>query len=116
MFVRGHGPASAQKETRVYPHARVPKTVWKCKGSGIRVQPPQNSAIAGPRFVLIFVPPNHLMVFYAGSEVGSPHPISARLRRLTGGERSIPACSLALNFLIALRDLIVHNLDFQNQA
>jgi hypothetical protein len=36
--------------------------------------------------------------------------------RLIWGGRSIPACSLALNFLIALRDLIVHDLDFQNQT
>src|SRR6266853_985371 len=52
MFVRGHGPASAQKETRVHPHAGVPKTGWKYKGNGIRVQSPQNSAIAGPRSIL----------------------------------------------------------------
>lgn len=35
---------------------------------------------------------------------------------LLWGARSIPGCSLALNFLIALRDLIVHDLDFQNQT
>ena len=117
MFVRGYGPASAQKETRIHPHARVPKTGWKYKGNGIRLQSPQDSAIAGPRFVLIFLS-NRLRVFYAGSEAGSPHSISARLtssnRGYLGG--SIPACSLALNFLIALRDLIVHDLDFQNQT
>jgi hypothetical protein len=44
--------ASAQKETRVHTHAGVPKTGWKYKGNGTRVQPPWNSAIAGPRFVL----------------------------------------------------------------
>ncbi len=37
-------------------------------------------------------------------------------RRLTLGARSIPGRSLALNFLIALRDLIVNDLDFQNQT
>ena len=61
-----------------------------------------------------FVLSNQLMVFYAGSEGGSPHPISARLVLLGG--RLIPASSLALNLLIALRDLIVHDLDFQNQT
>ena len=52
MFVRGYGPASTQKETRVHTHAGIPKTGWKYKGNGTRVQPPWNSAIAGPRFVL----------------------------------------------------------------
>ncbi len=116
MFVRGHGPASAQKETRVYPHARVPKTVWKCKGSGIRVQPPQNSAIAGPRFVLIFRATESLDGILCGLRSWEPAPNFSAITPSYWGERSIPACSLALNFLIALRDLIVHNLDFQNQA
>lgn len=117
MFVRGYGPASAQKETRIHPHARVPKTGWKYKGNGIRLQSPQDSAIAGPRFVLIFLS-NRLRVFYAGSEAGARTRFQRDSRRLTGVTwgGSIPACSLALNFLIALRDLIVHDLDFQNQT
>src|SRR5260370_32762303 len=117
MFVRGHGPASAQKETRVHPHAGVPKTGWKYKGSGIRVQSPKNSAIAGPRSVLNIRPIESVDGILCGLRGWEPaSDFSATHDALLWGARSIPGCSLALNFLIALRDLIVHDLDFQNQA
>jgi len=116
MFVRGHGPASAQKETRVHPHAGVPKTGWKYKGNGIRVQSPQNSAIAGPRSVLNIRPIESVDGILCGLRGWEPASDFSAITPSYWGERSIPACSLALNFLIALRDLIVHDLDFQNQA
>src|SRR5260370_29548632 len=74
MFVRGHGPASAQKETRVHPHAGVPKTGWKYKGSGIRVQSPKNSAIAGPRSVLNIRPIESVDGILCGLRSWEPAP------------------------------------------
>ena len=117
MFVRGYGPASAQKETRIHPYARVPKTGWKYKGNGIRLQPPQNSASAGPRFVLNIRPIKQVEGILCGLRSWEPAPdFSDTHDALLWGARSIPGCSLALNFLIALRDLIVHDFDFQNQT